>query len=541
MSDDIRVRFAPSPTGPLHVGGLRTALFNYLFAKKRGGKIILRIEDTDKERFVDGSIRHIKDSLNWIGVKFDEEPFKQSERTSIYKKYIELLIGGGGAYYAFDSHEELEGHRKDHEEKGKTFIYNAHNRLKLKNSLTLTKEKTGELLKAGKYVVRFKMPDNEMIVFEDEIRGKIQVSSRELDDKILFKSDKMPTYHFANVVDDYLMKISHVIRGEEWLPSLPLHVLLYRAFGWKYPKFAHLPLILKPGGKGKLSKRDGEKFGFPVYALRWHGGPNRRRGEMYKKGVEGGEKPQLKTFMGFKEFGVLPQALNNYIAFLGWNPKTEKEIYSMKDLIREFSLKNINKAGGKFVIEKLKWINKKHIQQLSSTELWNTIIKLNFGKQENFWFRDHSRSSFSLDGSKSDIHFNHSVGFIEEFLGLFRHRLELLPTENRPGNGEGDIIEQYGYLFGWWDVAADKDLISKVVGDNERVFLKNYCSHIEKNFDSKSQLKEDVKAFSLGSIGASMKALRVCLVGKLAGPDLFDLMFFLEKEEVVRRIRSIIG
>ena len=331
-------------------------------------------------------------------------------------------------------------------------------------------------MKAGKYVVRFKMPDNEMIVFEDEIRGKIQVSSRELDDKILFKSDKMPTYHFANVVDDYLMKISHVIRGEEWLPSLPLHVLLYRAFGWKYPKFAHLPLILKPGGKGKLSTRDGEKVGFPVYALGWHGGPNRSRSEMHKKGAEGGEKPEKKTFMGFKEFGVLPQALNNYIAFLGWNPKTEKEIYSMGDLMREFSLKNINKAGGKFDIEKLKWINKKHIQQLSSTELWNTIIKLNFGRQENFWFGHHSRSSFSLDGGKSDIHFNHSVGFIEEFLGLFRHRLELLPTENRPGNGEGDIIEQYGYLFRWWDVAADKDLISKVVGDNERVFLKNYCN-----------------------------------------------------------------
>ena len=540
MPSTVRVRFAPSPTGPLHVGGLRTALFNYLFAKKRGGKIILRIEDTDKERFVDGSIRHIKDSLSWIGIKFDEEPFKQSERTDIYKKHIELLVEGGRAYYAFDSHEELGGHRKDHEAKGKTFIYNAHNRLKLKNSLTLTKEETDELLKAGKYVVRFKTPDNEMVVFEDEVRGKIQVSSRELDDKILFKSDKMPTYHFANVVDDYLMEISHVIRGEEWLPSLPLHVLLYRAFGWKCPKFAHLPLILKPSGKGKLSKRDGEKFGFPVYALGWQGRPNKRRSEMHKKGIEGGEKPELKAFIGFKEFGVLPQAINNYIAFLGWNPKTEKEIYSMEDLITGFSLKKINKAGGKFDIEKLKWINKKHIQQLSSTELWNTIIKLNFGRQENFWFKYHSRSSFSLDFGKSDIHFNHSVGFIEEFLGLFRHRLELLPTENHPGNGEGDIIEQYRYLFRDPEDIPE-DLLSKVVGDSEKVFLKNYCSHIEKNFDSKTQLKEGVKTFSLGTIGASMKALRVCLVGKLAGPDLFDLMFFLEKEQVVRRVRSITG
>ena len=275
MSDDIRVRFAPSPTGPLHVGGLRAALYNYLHAKKNNGTFILRVEDTDQKREVGGSYEYIEESLRWCGLTPDESPskggdfgpYKQSQRKNIYKKHIEVLVEKGAAYYAFDKAEDLDMHRKNHEKKGKTFIYNAHNRLKLVNSLSLDKKSVEKLLKTAPYVVRFKMPDEEMVVFKDEIRGKIEVSSRELDDKVLFKSDKMPTYHFANVVDDHMMKITDVIRGEEWLPSLPLHMLLYESFGWEPPVFAHIPLILKPTGKGKLSKRDAEKFGHPVFPL----------------------------------------------------------------------------------------------------------------------------------------------------------------------------------------------------------------------------------------------------------------------------------
>ena len=280
MPNPVRVRFAPSPTGPLHVGGLRTALYNYLLAKKNGGSFILRIEDTDTKREVEGSYKYIEEALNWCGLTPDESPsvggeygpYKQSDRKGIYKEYINELIESGSAYYAFDKVEDLDKHRKNHEKRGKTFIYNAHNRLKLVNSLSLKKNEVEDLLKTTPYVVRFRMPEEKVIKFYDVIRGEIEVSSRELDDKVLFKSDQMPTYHFANVVDDHLMNITHVIRGEEWLPSLPLHVLLYKSFGWSPPSFAHIPLILKPSGKGKLSKRDGKKFGFPVFPFKWENG-----------------------------------------------------------------------------------------------------------------------------------------------------------------------------------------------------------------------------------------------------------------------------
>ena len=314
MTKNVRLRFAPSPTGPLHVGGLRTALFNYLFAKKTGGKLVLRIEDTDLTRKVDGSQKHIEDSLRWIGVNFDEStkkggnfgPYNQSLRKDIYKKHVDILIKNDCAYYAFDKKEKLDFHRKNHEKKGKKFIYNAHNRLKLDNSLAIGMSEAKERIKKEDYVVRFKTPEEAVVEFNDIIRGDIKVSTRDIDDKILFKSDGMPTYHLANVVDDHLMQISHVIRGEEWLPSLALHILLYRAFKWNTPLFAHLPLILKPTGKGKLSKRDGDKFGFPVYALKWL---------------------QEKEYMGFKESGFLSDALVNYMALLGWSPNEEKEIY----------------------------------------------------------------------------------------------------------------------------------------------------------------------------------------------------------------------
>ena len=355
MNSSVRVRFAPSPTGPLHIGGLRTALFNYLFAKQNKGKFVLRIEDTDKKRHVKGAENYIEEALDWVGIKQDEGPYRQSERKELYKKHIQSLINKGLAYYAFDDAESLDGHRKSHEAKGKTFIYNWHNRLKLKNSLSLDKDEVKKKLAAKeKYVVRFKCFEDKTIHCKDIIRGAISVESKLLDDKILYKSDGMPTYHFANVVDDHLMNISHVIRGEEWLPSLPLHCMLYDAFGWGKPEFAHLPLILNPKGKGKLSKRDGDKLGVPVFPLEW-------------KGEKG-------TLMGFKEEGYLPSALANFLALLGWNPGTEEEVFSMDSLIQNFDLKKVNSSGAKFDVEKLNWFNHKYLQSEKDEKIADHLV-----------------------------------------------------------------------------------------------------------------------------------------------------------------------
>ena len=355
MNSSVRVRFAPSPTGPLHIGGLRTALFNYLFAKQNKGKFVLRIEDTDKKRHVKGAENYIEEALDWVGIKQDEGPYRQSERKELYKKHIQSLIDKGLAYYAFDDAESLDGHRKSHEAKGKTFIYNWHNRLKLKNSLSLDKDEVKKKLAAKeKYVVRFKCFEDKTIHCKDLIRGALSVESKLLDDKILYKSDGMPTYHFANVVDDHLMNISHVIRGEEWLPSLPLHCMLYDAFGWGKPEFAHLPLILNPKGKGKLSKRDGDKLGVPVFPLEW-------------KGEKG-------TLMGFKEEGYLPSALANFLALLGWSPGTEEEVFSMDSLIQNFDLKKVNSSGAKFDVEKLNWFNHKYLQSEKDEKIADYLV-----------------------------------------------------------------------------------------------------------------------------------------------------------------------
>ena len=355
MNSSVRVRFAPSPTGPLHIGGLRTALFNYLFAKQNKGKFVLRIEDTDKKRHVKGAENYIEEALDWVGIKQDEGPYRQSERKELYKKHIQSLIDKGLAYYAFDDAESLDGHRKSHEAKGKTFIYNWHNRLKLKNSLSLDKDEVKKKLAAKeKYVVRFKCFEDKTIHCKDLIRGALSVESKLLDDKILYKSDGMPTYHFANVVDDHLMNISHVIRGEEWLPSLPLHCMLYDAFGWGKPEFAHLPLILNPKGKGKLSKRDGDKLGVPVFPLEW-------------KGEKG-------TLMGFKEEGYLPSALANFLALLGWSPGTEEEVFSMDNLIQNFDLKKVNSSGAKFDVEKLNWFNHKYLQSEKDEKIADHLV-----------------------------------------------------------------------------------------------------------------------------------------------------------------------
>ena len=489
MPNPVRVRFAPSPTGPLHVGGLRTALYNYLRAKKNGGSFILRIEDTDTKREVEGSYKYIEEALNWCGLPPDESPslggeygpYKQSDRKGIYKEYINELIENGSAYYAFDKVEDLDKHRKNHEKRGKTFIYNAHNRLKLVNSLSLKKNEVEELLKTTPYVVRFKMPEEKVIDFYDEIRGKIEVSSKELDDKVLFKSDQMPTYHFANVVDDHLMNITHVIRGEEWLPSLPLHVLLYKSFGWSPPSFAHIPLILKPSGKGKLSKRDGKKFGFPVFPLEWENGEEK--------------------FMGFKGYGILPEALINYMALLGWSKKDNKEFYFIDELIDSFDINSVGKSGAKFDFEKLIWLNAQHIQKLSSEDIVERESKLGEGN--------------GLEISK---------GVVE----LIKSRLDRL----------GNIKNDYSYLFGQQEV--DPVLKNKLINDDSLSFLRKYKTALEKSFGNAEELKSLLNVCSTIGFSKSMGVMRLCLVGRLAGPDLFELMVLLGKDEVLKRVGFIL-
>ena len=365
MSNKIRLRFAPSPTGPLHIGGLRTALYNYLISKNLKGKFILRIEDTDQSRFNKKAENHIIESLEWVNISPDESPknpgefgpYRQSERKNIYNKHIKTLLHSGDAYYAFDEKNELESLRKSCEKKGETFIYNWANRDKLKNSISLNNEKTQQFIDKGNYVIRYKMydkhqTDNE-IILEDRIRGKIRVNRKLLDDKIIFKNDGMPTYHFANVVDDHLMKISHVVRGEEWLPSLALHSSLYKSFKWPEPIYAHLPLILKPNGKGKLSKRDGKKFGIPIYPIEWN--------------------DDGKKYFGFREIGFEKEAIINFLSLIGWNPGNEREIFSLKDLITHFEIKRIIKSGAKYDYDKALWFNQEHINKISTSNLENEL------------------------------------------------------------------------------------------------------------------------------------------------------------------------
>jgi glutamyl-tRNA synthetase len=353
----VRVRFAPSPTGPLHIGGVRTALYNYLFARKNNGTFILRIEDTDQARFVEGAEDYIMDALKWCGIIADEGiheggnwgPYRQSDRKDLYRQYADMLVDKGAAYYAFDTPGQLEKLRTDAEKAGKTFIYNGSVRKRLHNSVSIPENKWRKLIEDGEpYVIRYKMPVNEDIEFEDIIRGHIVVNTETLDDKVLFKSDGMPTYHLANIVDDHLMEITHVIRGEEWLPSLPLHFMIYRSFGWEAPLFAHLPLLLKPDGKGKLSKRDGDRMGFPVFPLYW---------------------PYGETAKGYREEGYYPEAFVNMLALLGWNPGTEKEIFSMEELIEAFSIDRVHKAGSRFDPEKAKWFNHHYLLKRSDNQL----------------------------------------------------------------------------------------------------------------------------------------------------------------------------
>ncbi len=501
MTKNVRVRFAPSPTGPLHIGGVRTALFNYLFAKKHNGTFVLRVEDTDQNRYVEGAEQYIIESLNWCGIPFDEGPgrnekfgpYRQSERKHLYKQYAEELINKGKAYYAFDTSEELDELRKDHEANGKTFIYNWHNREKLTNSISLSKEEVETRIANGDdYVIRFWSPQDETLHLKDIIRGDIQIDTNILDDKVLFKSDGMPTYHLANIVDDHLMEITHVIRGEEWLPSLALHFQLYDAFGWEAPEFAHLPLILKPTGKGKLSKRDGDKLGFPVFPLEW-------------KDPTSGEVSR-----GYKEDGYFPEAMVNFLAFLGWNPGTEQELFSLEELTKAFELERVNKSGARFDPEKIKWFNHHYMQEQSSEKL-AALFKS-------------SRSELS------DI----DNGYIALIVDLIKERATFV----------SDFWELSSFFF-LAPSEYDEKALKKAVKEDTRALMQELISVVESADDSsKETIQDAVKGWIASNeigFGKVMMPLRLALVGALQGPDVFDIIFVIGKTESIKRINQLIG
>ncbi|MGB8375762.1 MAG: glutamate--tRNA ligase [Salegentibacter sp.] len=501
MSATVRVRFAPSPTGPLHIGGVRTALYNYLFAKKHQGVFVLRIEDTDQNRYVEGAEDYIIESLNWCGIPYDEGPgkegkfgpYRQSERKEIYRKYAEKLVENGHAYYAFDTAEALDAHRKDHEAKGKTFIYNWHNRLKLDNSLALSEEEVKEKLDAEEdYVIRFKSPEDESLHLKDEIRGEMLIDTAILDDKVLFKSDGMPTYHLANIVDDHLMEITHVIRGEEWLPSLALHVLLYRAFDWDSPKFAHLPLILKPQGKGKLSKRDGDKMGFPVFPLEW-------------KDPKTGE-----ISAGYREDGYFPEAVTNMLAFLGWNPGTEQEFFKLDELVKAFELSRVHKGGAKFDPEKTKWFQQHYLQEAD-----NELLTEKF-------------SDFLEEKGISA-----EKAYVKQIVELIKERAVFI----------ADLWDQ-GFFFFTAPTSYDPKNAKKAWKNDTAELMEELIAVIEEENDFTAEnLQERVKGWITSKeigFGKVMQPYRLALVGAMQGPDLFQISASIGKEETINRIKQAI-
>jgi len=490
----VRVRFAPSPTGPLHIGGVRTALYNYLFARKNNGTFILRIEDTDRARFVEGAEEYLMEALRWCRIAIDEGtneggsygPYRQSERRDIYRHYAELLIAKGEAYYAFDTPGELESLRSEAEKNGRTFIYNGFVRESLNNSVALTENECRVNIKNGvPYVIRYKMPYNEEIHFDDIIRGQIVVNTTTLDDKVLFKSDGLPTYHLANIVDDHLMEISHVIRGEEWLPSLPLHFLLYRSFGWDPPLFAHLPLLLKPDGKGKLSKRDGDKMGFPVFPVYW---------------------PFGETARGYREDGYYPEAFINMLALLGWNPGTDQEIFSMDELVEAFSLEKVGKSGARFDPEKAKWFNHHYLQKKSNNQL-----ALEF------------REVLRAKGYHIDI-----VN-LEVLVGLIKERVSFVK----------EIWDQTDYFFKAPET-YDPEAARKIWKEDTPLRLTELQSILEQVDNFSPSVTEQVvkewindKGYNTGSI---MNAFRLVIVGALRGPGIFDITGWIGKEETLKRL-----
>ena len=494
--NEVRVRFAPSPTGPLHIGGVRTALYNYLFARKNNGKFLLRIEDTDQNRFINGAEKYIIDSLKWCKIEIDEGvsiggefgPYKQSERKDIYKKYVFNLIKNNKAYYAFDSNEELNTMRSNLKKEGKAAPqYNSISRSRMKNSLTLSSKEVEERLSRGdKYVIRILIPRNQEIKFKDEIRGWVSVNSNSLDDKVLYKSDGMPTYHLANVVDDYLMKISHVIRGEEWLPSAPLHILLYQYLGWeaKTPTFAHLPLILRPDGKGKLSKRDGDKYGFPVFPISWD--------------------QNDKGFRGYKEFGFSPYAFNNMLALLGWNPGNENEIFNMNELIENFSLKRVNKSGAKFDFKKTVWFNQQHLKKMSGEEI---IKKFNSSLLKSF-----------------------SRKYLISVANLIKERAKFV-----------NEVEVEGKYFFAKPKVYDEKLIKKKWNDENKLLITELLFEISNiaafSANNISKCFNDFLNKKNLNFGEIMPILRVIVSGIKFGPPLNEIFFLLGKKEVISRIK----
>lgn len=501
MSQHVRVRFAPSPTGPLHIGGVRTALFNYLFAKKHNGTFVLRIEDTDQKRYVLGAEDYIKESLDWCGIPYDEGPgregdfgpYRQSERKDTYYAFAKALLDSGNAYYAFDTADELSAQRTQLESEGKTFIYNWHNRMQLNNSLVLSEEEVQQRIDAGdEYVIRFKAPQNETLHLQDEIRGDIKIDTNVLDDKVLFKSDGMPTYHLANIVDDHLMEITHVIRGEEWLPSLALHVLLYRALGWDAPKFAHLPLILKPVGKGKLGKRDGDKLGFPVFPLQWKN-PNTN-----------------EITSGYREDGYLPEAVVNMLAFLGWNPGTEQEIFSLEELIEAFDLSRVNKAGAKFDPEKTKWFQQHYLQQANNDAISADFMQL-----------------------LTDKGVDASIDYVQTVTALIKERATFV----------SDLWNLGSYFF-IAPISYDEKASRKGWKEDTGALMEKVVAVIEgvSCFDAPT-LQDAVKGWitdnELG-FGKVMQPLRLSLVGAMQGPDVFAISATIGKEETIARIKKAI-
>ena len=505
MNDQkIRVRFAPSPTGPLHIGGVRTALYNYLFARKHGGKLILRIEDTDQNRYVKGAEEYIIESLNWCGIHFDEDsvkggpygPYRQSDRKDLYRAYADQLIESGHAYYAFDTPEELDVMRSNGTNKELHFSqYGPFTRLGMKNSLSLSSEDVNKLMDSGQpYVIRIRIPENEEIHVRDLIRGDVLVHSSSLDDKVLFKSDGWPTYHLANIVDDHLMLISHVIRGEEWLPSAPLHVLLYRYLGWEdtMPQFAHLPLLLKPDGNGKLSKRDGDRLGFPVFPLQW---------------TDPGTKD---IFSGYREAGYFPDAFINMLAFLGWNPGSEQELFTMEELIHEFSLERVGKHGSKFDPEKARWYNHHYLVNKPEQELIS-LLKPELEK----------RNIVAEDS------------YIATVIHLIKDRANLIPD-----------LWNNSWFFFLPPKSYDEQVVLKV-WNPAPVVSALLTSFYEEIKDTGEWDHDTINAFIQGFIfrknskmGLLMNPLRLLMVGNNQGPGIIDFATTLGKEEFLRRIRS---
>ena len=546
MERKVRVRFAPSPTGALHIGGVRTALYNYLFARQHGGDMLLRIEDTDSTRFVPGAEEYILEALDWLGIGIDEGlrvktspqpspqgreknpieieeigshgPYRQSERREIYHTYVKQLLDSGHAYIAFDTPEELEAKRAEIP----NFQYDARTRMQMRNSLTMSAEEVKALMEKGeKYVVRFKVEPNEDVHVHDLIRGEVVINSHILDDKVLYKSaDDLPTYHLANIVDDHLMEISHVIRGEEWLPSAPLHVLLYRAFGWEetMPQFAHLPLLLKPDGNGKLSKRDGDRLGFPVFPLEFH---NQKDGTVSS---------------GYRESGYLPEAVINFLALLGWHGSGDKEMYTMEELIQDFSLDRVSKAGAKFDYEKGKWFNHQYLQLRSNEELAEMFRPVLKEKLSSFYSQQDDFSQLSTLNSQ-----------LPKIVGLTKDRVNFVP----------ELWEQTNFFFVAPTEYDEKSLKKRWKEDSPKhmtELLEVLEGVSEEDWHKKEQITNEqsqitnlwhldkvvmpwIEAHEYG-VGIVMNAFRICLVGAARGPHIWDITDVLGKEETLKRVRT---